>query len=205
MKTACLALATMLLVGAGCSSEVTQSGGSTPTGSTPPEYLTPDQVFQDLEAYLGQRLTVRGWAHFSPMVTMMGCIPPRCDCNHANAYLTIQPDPDAIDGSPWDSLIGIADLQCGGNECSVRCTPFDPLAAPAFEFVGELQDGHPGGSASVSLKDIDLDASRQLAGGTDLHTMTASPLTLGSFACGCELADDYCHINSAELSCEPAP
>ena len=191
----------LVFAGAGClSTEVGAQEGAK-------EYWTTDEVFQRQEALVGQRIAIRGWAWLTYAQTGVGCIPPSCDCNMVWGYLVIRADQQSSPSSVEDHRISISGVSCYGNECGTRCKPFDPLAGPAFEFVGELYESSGAFTgASLGLADIDLDASRKLTGGTDLHSMTASPLNFGSFVCGCQPVDGYCHVGgAAPLSCEPAP
>jgi hypothetical protein len=69
-------------------------------------------------------------------------------------------------------------LQCEGDDCDLTCKPFDPEAAPAFEFVGTLRvDIQPDGMQRLFLDAIDLSVSRQLVG----KEWRSIPETTGSY------------------------
>ncbi|MBI4701841.1 MAG: hypothetical protein HY744_11935 [Deltaproteobacteria bacterium] len=166
-------------------------------------FLTVDEVWQQAEGIEGQQIRVRGWRMTSIIITRMGCEPMRCDCNYGEGGLGLASKPVSVPGP--EQVIGISDVECSRDECSVRCSPFDPYTAAAFEMVGALRLSRnvQGEVSGMALDDIDLAASSELAGGTDLATMSASPLRLGQATCTCPSSTwlDDCWDAGESLTC----
>jgi photosystem II stability/assembly factor-like uncharacterized protein len=141
-----------------------------------PSYLTVQEVSQRAESLAGKQIRVRGYGYFSVSMTVMLCIPSRCDCNQSAGWLELygeQPDPQHL-GRLWDiPSIRIADdsLKCQGDECSMKCSPFDPGLARQFDFVGRLKIDY----GNLILENLDLAASRQLINASWV------PIETGSF------------------------
>jgi photosystem II stability/assembly factor-like uncharacterized protein len=125
-------------------------------------YLTVDEVWQKADSLNGKQVQVRGYPFFQKTQTLVLCEPQRCNCNESQGELILvgeelQPENfGKILDLPTISIAS-SSLKCKGDECTMKCTPFDPTVAREFELVGTLKMEHD----DLFLDDLDLAASRQ--------------------------------------------
>lgn len=134
------------------------------------------------ENFSGQRVLVRGWAHFDYIVAGVGCSAQNKCCNSGQGILTLSADPISDEKAPAPG-IDVQDFSCIKDQCNAVCSPVDPTAL-AFELTGVLKQVSgpvPIYRPSVALYDIDWSASSQLAGSGDLFDLQKIPLNTGTF------------------------
>lgn len=144
-----------------------------------PEYLSVQDVLARPDQWLGKPIRVRGWALFIPAQTALACDESTRCCNEAWGDLLLIPGRDSFADDP-QAAISIGGLVCGGDECTITCTPFNPESAGAFEFVGTLAEGEST-LARLSLQDIDFRSSYRLDGEGAFDAMARTPLDMGTF------------------------
>lgn len=147
-------------------------------------YLTVPEVWADVQSLEGTQVRVRGYTFFSVMQSLVLCEPSRCDCNESLGSLILieaAPPPDNLNKIADMARISISStsLLCGGDECSMNCSPFDPTASREFELVGSLKVEYD----NPILTDLDLQASRQRVG----DAWVAIPTGILPFRCGSSL------------------
>jgi hypothetical protein len=144
-----------------------------------PDYYTVDTVLAQQEMLIGKPIRVRGWALFIPAQTVLACDESTPCCNEAWGDLLLIPDRDRYAENP-QAAIHVGGLDCGGDECAITCTPFNPDSAAAYEFVGTLREGERT-LALLSLEEIDFRTSYRLEGEGPLDAMRRVPLEMGTF------------------------
>lgn len=141
--------------------------------------LTVSEVWQEAEALDGEQVCVRGRAHFFtvPYYGLAGCsldgggeLVGRLELLDEDA-----PGPAYYSGEqPLLRLaIGESSLQCNGDSCGMKCTPFDPGClspcrperATVFKLVGVLQIIGQQDDVVLVLEDVDLEESRRFLDG----------------------------------------
>ncbi len=151
----------------------------TATALRGPEYTTVEEVLANQDRLLGRPVRVRGWAAFIPAQTVMACAGSDPCCNDAWGDLLLVADLDSE--SPLDHAIYVGGVECGGDECSLTCTPFDPTSAAAFELAGTLREDERT-LVRLSLEEIDWGRSFRLEGAGPLESMRREPIQTGEFA-----------------------
>lgn len=141
--------------------------------------LTVSEVWQKAQALEGEQICVRGRAHFFtvPYYGLVGCpiggggeLVGRLELLDEDA-----PSPAYYSGEqPLLRLaVGESSLQCTGDHCGMKCTPFDPGClspcrperATVFELVGVLRIVGKQDDVALVLEDIDLQESRRFLDG----------------------------------------
>lgn len=100
----------------------------------PNPFLTVNEIWDNPEAWHGQRVTVRGWAalEVSDPATQNECFPNLCQCvlNETDFVLT---------GRTAAQKIRVRDLECLGEACPRMCIGRDTDVSAAYALVGTLQ------------------------------------------------------------------
>jgi len=131
-------------------------------------YLTVEEVWKNAKGYDGKIIRIQGKAEFSTMMTLVLCIPSRCDCNETTGQLRLVNEPISHVNAKYavNDYIWVSDLDCHGDECGMTCPVIQPKTGDVYEFVGRLavtfENADP---AELQLTEIDISSSRQLVNG----------------------------------------
>lgn len=91
----------------------------------------------------GKKVTLRGYfGKLEIAQTLMYCDPPRCDCNVTSASRIALQD-ERTTASPSEAfphkIVLLDILECKGDECTLVCSPIDPLNPNEVEVTGTLR------------------------------------------------------------------
>lgn len=91
----------------------------------------------------GKKVTLRGYfGKLEIAQTLMYCDPPRCDCNATSASRIALQD-ERTTASPSEAfphkIVLLDILECRGDECTLVCSPIDPLNPNEVEVTGTLR------------------------------------------------------------------
>ena len=126
-----------------------------------------DQVWGNASDLVGRRITVEGPADFEIWMTAVLCCPPSCDCNETYGFVSLVSEGDIRYNSEhsYRDDIGIS-FDGSGNECSMKCAPFDPQHVERLRITGILLAQWVDWKiAGLPLTDIDFSASYQFVNG----------------------------------------
>ena len=158
-------------------------------------YFRVDEVWANADALVGRKITVEGKVSFEIAQAVILCCPPSCDCNETYGWLYLISDSSTRYNKEMKYRDDIAvQITCGGNECSLTCSPFDPQYAERLEITGMLDSEERDGKIrGLYMSEIDFSASRQYVDGEWM------PISVGSFEI--ERATLTPHPNA----CQPSP
>lgn len=146
----------------------------------PTSFYTPDEVWKNAQTLAGKRIAVRGWTRFVSKSVESECFN---DCDKTCTFgkhiqLAVTDDQQIV---TTDALL-CRSSDCCGNKCSLTCTPFDPRNISALEIVGTVTLYRQSEQIiEVRLVNVDLMASSQLAGFSNLGAKSRLPLQAGEF------------------------
>lgn len=110
-----------------------------------PSFQTPTQIRQRPERFVGQRVTVRGFALVIVNTTAALCGPKNPCCNRSWIDLALAPsdEPDPMPRALFAYGLQVFPTArysslCAGDNCSQTCAPFVPTRAAAYELTGTL-------------------------------------------------------------------
>jgi Bacterial SH3 domain len=155
-------------------------------------YLTVEQVWKNAKEYDGKIIHVQGKAEYSTMMTLVLCLPSRCDCNETTGIFHLVDDPPSHVNAKYSSIdyLWVSAVNCQGDECSQTCSPIQPESGIVYRFIGKLkvtyQDAEP---AELQLTDVDFSSSRQLVNGAWVVIPTGT-FTTQTRTYGCPGAPD---------------
>jgi hypothetical protein len=155
-------------------------------------YLTIEQVWKNAKEYDGKIIHVQGKAELSTMMTLVLCIPSRCDCNETTGIFHLVDDPPSHVNAKYSisDYLNISAVNCHGDECSETCSPIQPKTDVVYRFIGKLkvtyQDAEP---AELQLTEVDFSSPRQLVNGAWVAIPTGT-FTTQTKTYGCSGAPD---------------
>ncbi len=134
-----------------------------PTQTPTPYYISVDKVWERAEELDRQRITIRGRLDYTLAITLLGCEPDYCGCNERWVdRVTLTEESSSPGDLEQQSVILDYVLYCKGDQCSIRCYPFNPHAATNFEFFGTLVAFWRGKKIDyLTLQHIDIEESKQ--------------------------------------------
>lgn len=146
----------------------------------PTSFYTVDEVWENAQTLAGQRIAVRGWTRFVSKSVESKCF-SGCDntCSFdKHIQLAVIGDQQII----TTDALSCHSSGCCADNCSLTCTPFDPRNISAFEIVGTVTlYRHSEQITEVRLVNVDVMASSQLAGLSNLGAKNRLPLQVGEF------------------------
>jgi len=144
---------------------------SSPLPFVPPKfirsYVTVNEVLKNPKEYDGKVIRLRGKGEFGIEMTVLRCVPSRCDCNETWGHFFL------VDGIQFgetaislDDRIEITGISCNGNECSMTCSPFYPGNKVLYELVGKIIVNYTNEQpTSLKMTNVDFESSRNLIAG----------------------------------------
>jgi hypothetical protein len=112
-------------------------------GEKPEGPFTVSEAWEARERLNGKRVTLRGYfGKLEIAQTLMYCDPPRCDCNATSASrIVLQDERTTVSTSeafPQKKVV-LEILECRGDECTLVCSPIDPMNPNEMEVTGILR------------------------------------------------------------------